>query len=112
MCLAHLASPQRTRRFHQHHAAGLGEAGLAAAALAVHQFQQFFAQHFIAEQVGQSNDGLLHRADALHHIGPLAHQLAQLLVRRPHHFLYMRIGAAGKISVSRAVAAVSPVSMT
>ena len=67
------------------------ESRLAATAFAVHQFKQFFAENFIAEEVGQSDDGLLHRPDALHHIGALAHELAQFLVRRLHHFLHVRI---------------------
>ena len=60
------------------------------------------------EQVGQSDDGLLHRPDALHHIRALAHELAQFLVRRLHHFLYVRIRTAGEISVPPAVANAMP----
>ena len=82
-----LARSQRTPYFHQHPPAGLGESGLPAIGLAVDHFQQVVAQHLFAEEVGQSGNRLLHRADALHDLGPLPHQLKEFFVRRLHHLL-------------------------
>jgi len=42
--LANLTGAERPSRFHQHHAAGFSEAGLAAITLAVYQFQQFLVE--------------------------------------------------------------------
>jgi hypothetical protein len=103
---AHLAGSEGTVGFHQHHPAGFGESRLSAAALTIYQFPQLFTQHFIAEHVGKSNYDLLHGAYALYHVGPLAHELVQLVVRRPDNFLHMRIGPAGKASDS-AISAIS-----
>ena len=75
--------------FHQNHATSFGEAGLAAAALAVDQFHQFFVQHAVAEQVGQSGDRLLDGADALHDLSALLQQLAQFVMRLPDDFLHV-----------------------
>jgi len=97
---------------HQHHAASLGEPVLAATALAVQKLQQFLAQHFFTEQVGQSNNGLLRCTDAFHHIGPLAHELAQFLMRRPHYLLHVWIIAAGRPLLPPPLLSFRPMSMT
>src|SRR5205807_437020 len=75
--------------FHQDHATSLGKTRLATIALAVHQFQQFLAQHAVAEQVGQADDRLLHGADPPHHFRTLLQQLAKFVMRLPHYFLHM-----------------------
>src|SRR5262249_12098847 len=51
----------------------------------------FFAEYFISEEIGETDDGLLDCANALHHVGPLAHELPQLLVSLANHFDHMRI---------------------
>src|SRR5207245_10132388 len=60
---------------------------MAASSPAVYQFQQLFIQYIIAEQVGEADNGLLYRANAFHDLSTLAHELAQLLVRRPYNLL-------------------------
>ena len=97
---ANLASAQRPARFHQHHAASLGESWLATVGLAVDKFQQFVVQDFIAEKIGETDDGLLDRADAFHHVSSLAHQLAEFFVSLADHFHNVRIVAAWHAFVS------------
>src|SRR5437868_13052689 len=74
-----------------------GKTGLAAVAFAIDQFQQFFVQNIVAEEVGQSHDGLLHGADALHDLSALPHQLTQFIVRSLDYLLNMGIIAAWKV---------------
>src|SRR2546430_14899959 len=105
--LANLARSQRPVGFHQHHPASLGETRLAAATFAVHQLQQLFTQSIVTKQMGQSNDGLLHRTDTLHDIGPLTQQLLEFFVCRPHYFLDMWITAAGKVFAPASVTSTS-----
>jgi hypothetical protein len=82
-------------RFHQNHAAGLGEPRLAAAAFAINQLQQFIIQHFLSEKIGQSGDCLLNGADATHYVRTLLHELPELLVRFPHNLLHVGGASAG-----------------
>src|SRR5260370_455916 len=85
---ANLARSKRTPDFHKYPAARLGEAGLSAIGLAVDQFQQVVAEHLLAEKIRQSGDSLLHRANALHHLGTLPHKLKEFFVRSLHHLLH------------------------
>src|SRR5712691_10418595 len=105
--LTNLACPKRPVGFHQHHPASLSEPWLAATALPVHQLQQLFTQYVIPKQIGQSNDGLLYRADALHDIGPLPKQLLKFFVCSPHYLLDMWIATAGKALAPASVTGIS-----
>jgi hypothetical protein len=59
----------------------------------------------LAEKIRQSGDGLLHRANALHDLGTLPHELEEFFVRSLHHLL--RRNAIG-LSIDRvqAIAAI------
>jgi hypothetical protein len=61
------------------------------AAARLYQFQKFLVQNLIAEKVSQSNDGLLYRFDAFHHLDALAHKLAQFPVCGLYYYLKVRI---------------------
>src|ERR1017187_3683645 len=89
---AYLACVQRTPHLHQHSAARFRESGLASVRFAVDQFQQVLAQRLLADQVCQSNNRLLDRANALHDLGPLQQQLPQLVVRRLYYMMHVRLG--------------------
>src|SRR6185369_3459696 len=92
--LANLTGAERPSRFHQHHAAGFSEAGLAAITLAVYQFQQFLVEHLVSKHVGQANDSLFDGADAFHDFGALLEQTPQLVVRGLEYLLNVRICTA------------------
>ena len=76
-------------RLHQNAAARLGKSRLPAAALAVDQFHQFFAQHPIAKQICQTGDRLFDRADAFHNLRPFLQQLPQFPVCLADDFLHV-----------------------
>src|SRR5205807_9909741 len=56
---------------------------------------QLFIHYIIAEHIGEADNRLLYRANPLHDFSALAHELAQLLVRRPYNFLNVLITALG-----------------
>jgi hypothetical protein len=83
--------------FHQYHATSLGESGLAATALAVHQLQQIFAENLIGKHIGQTNDGLLYGPNTFHDFSTLLKQHPEFVLRRAQNFLH--VGATGQVAV-------------
>src|SRR5579884_402639 len=95
--LAHFACGERTRRLHQDHSTSFGKAWLTAAALAVHQFQEFVTQDFVTKHVGEPGNRLLNGSDALHDLGSLPEQAAKLILSRAQHFLDMNVSSGRKV---------------
>jgi hypothetical protein len=83
-----LAHRQRSLRFHEENAAGMGKTRLATGRFAVHQVQQFVAQDSIAKQVRQTRNGLFDGADSFHEVGALLQQPVQLILSLPKDLMH------------------------
>jgi hypothetical protein len=64
----------------------------------IHQLQQILSQNFVAKQIGQSGNRLFQRADPLHDLCALTHEMSKLLMRGFDHFLYMMFAIAAQRS--------------
>jgi hypothetical protein len=87
--LANLLRCKRPLRFHQHDAAGFGKTGLPLLRPAIYQFHELGTQSVLAKHIGQANNGLPDRANALDDFRALLEQQFELGLHLHNHLLHM-----------------------